>query len=139
MHEGRIYDRLKSVQGKLIPVYLGNIDLDQPWLDLGIRITHMLLISWGGERIDKVKGGRTFDIEIKHFESQIARLGVQHEDIRLPNMLWSRETNAVIFIDFERATETRGKALQEIAVNRKRKRNRSVETAKSNIRIKSGR
>jgi len=43
MHKGRMYDRLKSIQGKLIPIYLGNIDLDRPWLDLGVRIIHMLL------------------------------------------------------------------------------------------------
>jgi len=64
IHEGRIYDRLKSIQGKLIPVYLGNIDLDRPWLDLGVRIIHILLMSWGGERVDKVKGGRAFETEI---------------------------------------------------------------------------
>ena len=45
MHEGRMYDRLQSIQGKLILVYLGNIDLDQPWRDLGVRIIHMLLMS----------------------------------------------------------------------------------------------
>ena len=42
MHEGRMYERLKSIQGTLIPVYLGNIDLDRPWLDFRVRIIHML-------------------------------------------------------------------------------------------------
>ncbi len=47
-HEGRMYGRLKTMQGKMIPVYLRNIDLNRPWLDLGVRIIHMLLMSWGG-------------------------------------------------------------------------------------------
>ncbi|MCJ1472398.1 hypothetical protein MMC13_001046 [Lambiella insularis] len=114
MHEGRMYDRLKSIQGKLIPVYLGNIDLDRPRLDFRVRIIHMLLMSWGGERIDKVKGERTFDMKIKQFERQIARMGVQHEDIRPQNVLWSQETEGVMFIDLERATDISRTPLQEL-------------------------
>lgn len=30
-HEGQIYGRLQSLEGRLIPVYLGNIDLQRPW------------------------------------------------------------------------------------------------------------
>ena len=137
VHEGRMYDRLKSIQGRLIPVYLGNIDLDRPWLDLGVRIIHMLLMSWGGERVDKVKGAKDFDTDIKRFESQIARLGVQHEDIRPPNMLWNQEADGVMFIDLERATEIRRIALQELPGNRKRRR--SFGAAKNEVWIKGGR
>ena len=93
-------------------------------------------MSWGGERVDKVKGETTFDVEIKHFERQIARMGVQHEDIRPPNMLWSQENGGVMFIDLERATEIRRIALQEIPANRKRKR--SAEAAKPAATIESG-
>lgn len=55
MHEGRMYDRLKSIQGKLIPVYLGNIDLDRPWLDLGVE--SFICFCLGEERgLTKSKG-----------------------------------------------------------------------------------
>ena len=128
MHEGRIYDRLQSIQGKLIPVYLGNIDLERPWFDLGVRIIHMLLMSWGGERIDKVKEARAFETDIMQFERRIAGMGVRHEDIRPPNMLWSQENDGVMFIDLERATEIRRIALQELPANRKRKQ--SFEAAR---------
>jgi len=121
-HEGRMYDRLQSIQGKMIPVYLGNINLDRPWRDLGVRIIHMLLMSWGGERVDKVKGARSFKMDIKQFEGEIAQLGVQHEDLILDNMLWNEEADGMMFIDLERATEIRRTALQELPVNRKRKR-----------------
>ena len=121
-HEGRMYDLLISVQGKKIPVYLGNIDLIRPWYDLHYTLIHMLLMSWGGETFDQINVMRKYNTEITQFESQIARLGVQHEDIRPPNMLWNQETGGVMFIDFERSTEVGSRALQEISPNRKRKR-----------------
>ena len=121
-HEGRMYDRLESVQGKMIPVYLGNIDLNRPWRDFGVRITHMLLMSWGGERVDQVEGVRNLEMEVKRFEGKLARSGVRHEDLRPPNMLWNKEVDKVMFIDFERATEMHMKALQELSANGKRKR-----------------
>ncbi|KAH8585875.1 hypothetical protein B0O99DRAFT_646021, partial [Bisporella sp. PMI_857] len=50
-HEGLVYRHLDQVQGELIPVYLGNISLVRPYfLDIGVRIVHMLLMSWAGEQ-----------------------------------------------------------------------------------------
>lgn len=121
-HEGRMYGLLRSVQGKKIPVYLGNIDLIKPWRDLHVKLVHMLLMSWGGEMVHRVRPNGKFYKEIQQFESRIARLGVQHEDIRLPNMLWNQEIGGVMFIDFERSTEVQSSALQEISPNKKRKR-----------------
>jgi len=68
LHEGQIYKQLKSVQGKIIPVYLGNIDLARPWRDLHVRLIHMLLMSWGGERADKLEGVRLPDMKVVQFE-----------------------------------------------------------------------
>ena len=121
-HEGRMYGLLRSIQGKKIPVYLGNIDLIKPWRDLHLKLIHMLLMSWGGETVNRVHPKRRFDTEIKQFETRLARLGVQHEDIRGPNMLWNEETGGVMFIDFERSIEIPSSALQEVSPNKKRKR-----------------
>ena len=45
-HKGLVYQHLDEVQGELIPVYLGNISLVRPYfLDFGVRIVHMLLMS----------------------------------------------------------------------------------------------
>lgn len=74
-----------------------------------------MLLSWGGERIDKIKGVRNFEKAIMRFEGQIARMGVQHEDIRPPNMLWN---------------------LHELPANRKRKQ--SFGASKNEIRIRCG-
>ena len=44
----------------VVPVYLGSIDLAEwYYLNLGVRILHMLLMSWGGkdfEEEEDVKG-----------------------------------------------------------------------------------
>ena len=121
-HEGRIYGRLRRIQGKRIPVYLGNIDLERPWYDLHVRLVHMLLMSWGGERANEVKDISTLQIEIYKFEDEIKRLGVRHNDIISDNILWNDEVHGMMFIDFEGSTESRGRALQEVSNNRKRKR-----------------
>ena len=120
-HEGRIYDRLQSLQGKSIPVYLGNIDLDRPWRDLHVRLIHMLLMSWGGERAYKFKGVGDLEAPVKQFEDEIERLGVQHNDLIPANILWNDQIQKVMFIDFEAATIVRKGVLQELSTNRKRK------------------
>ncbi|KAI4138485.1 MAG: hypothetical protein L6R39_006764 [Caloplaca ligustica] len=121
-HEGAMYGRLRSFQGKDIPVYLGNIDLERIWYDYGIRIVHMLLMSWGGDAI------RTTDermrTQISAFEVKLSRLGIQHGDLRAVNMLWNKELQRLIFIDFERSTVQRRtkqrsrKVLGEISPNK---------------------
>ena len=121
-HEGKIYDRLKSIQGRRVPVYLGNIDLEIPWHDLHVRLIHMLLISWGGERADRFKGKEILETEICQFEDEIKQLGVQHNDIIPDNMLWNDNIQSVMFIDFEKSTEVSTRVLQELSSNRKRQR-----------------
>ena len=121
-HEGKIYDRLKSIQGRRVPVYLGNIDLEIPWHDLHVRLIHMLLMSWGGERADKCKGEEILQTEICQFEDEIERLGVRHDDIIPDNILWNNDIQNVMFIDFEKSTEIHTRVLRELSINRKRQR-----------------
>ncbi|KAL8919997.1 MAG: hypothetical protein Q9208_006501 [Pyrenodesmia sp. 3 TL-2023] len=121
-HEYRMYQRMRQLQGVLIPVCLGNIDLSVPWHDLHIKIIHMLLLSYGGETIS-----RACEVEhhqqVRRFELALADRGVKHEDTRRLNMLWNKELGKLMFIDFERSTVEIGtRALQDITPNRKRKR-----------------
>ena len=45
-HEAEVYQRLMIIQGVHIPVFLGSIDLDEPYYyDAGIRIMHLILLS----------------------------------------------------------------------------------------------
>ena len=121
-YEGKIYDRLKSLQGTRVPVYLGNIDLKRLWHNLHVRLIHMLLISWGGKRADKFKGKETLQTEICQFEDEIERLGVRHNDIIPDHVLWNDHIKDIIFIDFEKSTEVCTRVLQELSGNRKRQR-----------------
>lgn len=104
-HEGKMYDRLRSLQGRSIPVYLGNIDLTTPWYALGgVRVIHMLLLAYGGTRVDRSPDVGDLHAQVKTFEDEIGRFGVQHEDLACRNMLWNPELGRVLFIDFERST-----------------------------------
>lgn len=117
LHEGRVYDQLKDVQGTTIPVYLGSIDLSRGfYLYLDVDIIHMLLLSYGGEMVNS----STNREEMERTETEIRRLGVDQGDVRWANMLWNEEKKRVMLIDFERATylvdETRP-ALGELPLN----------------------
>lgn len=87
-HEGRMYDRLRSIQGTTIPVYLGNINSTTAWHDLEVHIVHMLLMSWGGESIMDAVQVRHMEMDVKRFEDQTSQLGFQHEELTRDN-IWS--------------------------------------------------
>ncbi|KAK9322667.1 hypothetical protein V1517DRAFT_235789, partial [Lipomyces orientalis] len=49
--ETDVYRVLQKAQGSAVPVFLGTIDLKLTYfLQRGICIKHMLLLSWGGEQ-----------------------------------------------------------------------------------------
>ena len=129
-HEAEVYRRLTKVQGVHVPIYLGSIDLNEPYYyDAGIRIVHLMLLSWAGECLD---GSRTItDTDGQRWTSDLVRAvnaihgaGVLHQDIRMPNLLWNEETKRVMVIDFERAEIVKAvrRALSPMSPNRKRKR-----------------
>jgi hypothetical protein len=124
-HEGRIYRHLIGFQGELIPIYLGNISLVNPYfLDFGVRIVHMLLMSWAGERAENLMSGlgRDFVEETRRAVRKLLDYGVEHGDVRSPNVLWNAESKQVMLVDFERSTILKpASTLQEISPNSKRK------------------
>ncbi|KAL8910202.1 MAG: hypothetical protein Q9171_004500 [Xanthocarpia ochracea] len=111
LHEAKVYQRLKRLQGRAVPVYLGNINLVQKYyLTLGVRIRHMMLLSWGGELSgynDEEKPtdsvGRMIRREAFRTLREIEDEGVDQRDFRPPNLLWNAEVQRVMVIDFERA------------------------------------
>jgi hypothetical protein len=47
-HEAKVYDRLRSIQGKQVPVHLGNFDLVRPYhYDDIVDLVHMMLLGYG--------------------------------------------------------------------------------------------
>ncbi|KAL8918735.1 MAG: hypothetical protein Q9208_007175 [Pyrenodesmia sp. 3 TL-2023] len=104
-HEARVYNCLKERQGQSIPVYLGNIDLLRPWIECNFDIVHMLLMSYAGERINEniaraegEIGGRK---EAEDFDRKCLQLGLLHTDTYMRNMLWSDESQQIMFVDFD--------------------------------------
>lgn len=105
-HEQRMYDRLSSMQGEFIPVHVGNIDLAHPWYDCGgVRVIHMLLLAYGGIRIDDDRVGEIGNLmaHVTAFQAKLARCGVQHGDLADRNILWDTQLQRIMFIDFERS------------------------------------
>ncbi|KAL8972887.1 MAG: hypothetical protein Q9197_002583 [Variospora fuerteventurae] len=122
-HECRMYHRLQYLQGRLIPVCLGSIDLDIPWYDLNVEIIHILLMSYGGEAIEQARELQEKE-QIQQFERTLAARGIKHQDIRRHNILDCKELGKLMFIDFERSTldlDLVRRALQDVTPNRKRK------------------
>ncbi|KAL8917477.1 MAG: hypothetical protein Q9208_007922 [Pyrenodesmia sp. 3 TL-2023] len=121
-HEARVYDRLRKLQGHDIPVYLGSIGLSKPILDFGgVEIIHMLLLAYGGKRVDDdgVEEPSDLRLQVKSFKNKLERFGLEHGDLEERNILWNPEMERVMFIDFERSKSILpSRALQEITPSR---------------------
>ena len=93
-HEGLVYQHLDEVQGDLYQS-TWNISLIYPYfLDVGVRIVHMLLISWVSEQARKdlmLTMGRDLAAETSGAVTKMLDYGVEHRDVRPPNMLWNSE------------------------------------------------
>ncbi|KAK3933956.1 hypothetical protein QBC46DRAFT_400895 [Diplogelasinospora grovesii] len=137
LHEADVYRRLKALQGKAVPVFLGNIDLVTPYnltarhayYFAGAKIAHMLLMSWVGEETRK---SSVLDLdmaaEVAQLSQAVRREGVVHNDERAANALWSEERRRVMLIDFDRAVLlplVKHKQLQELSSKRRRRENDS--------------
>ncbi|KAG9245114.1 hypothetical protein BJ878DRAFT_419862, partial [Calycina marina] len=82
-----------------VPVYLRNISLANAYfLDFGVRIVHMLLTSWAGEWTQKDLISR-----IGSCGCSFGDRGVEHCNVRPPNVLWNTENSKVILVGFERS------------------------------------
>ena len=106
--EGRIYQtNLGSLQGYYVPVYLGNIELAQPYyLDTNVRIVHMMLLSWVGKEDLRTPGSQEVVLnlqrQIKATRKLVLKKGVHH-GMSTRNMVWNVERQVVMFLDFEKA------------------------------------
>jgi hypothetical protein len=124
-HEVLVYKHLSDVQGKLVPVYLGNFSLVSTYfLDVGVRIVYMLLMSWAGEQANSelmLAMGRDLEVDTSRAVTKMLDCGVEHRDVRPPNVLWNPETRNVVLVDFERSEILKRKlVLQELSPNQKR-------------------
>ncbi|KAM0564778.1 hypothetical protein ACHAP9_009042 [Verticillium nonalfalfae] len=110
-HEAAVYERLRSIQGANVPVFLGAIDLRPMkkiyYYDHRVYVVHLTFLSWGGHRIDasgSFEGKRNLleKMAVRSLQA-VHEHGVVHNDVRVANMLVNLEVNGVMMIDFERA------------------------------------
>ena len=105
-HESLVYSRLERLQGEVVPVYLGVVDLSRGHggylLPAAARIVHMMLMSWGGE-VATQAGVPNMTTEKRRSSQAVFNEGVLHNDLRPPNLLWNEERRRVMVIDFDRA------------------------------------
>ncbi|KJZ70625.1 hypothetical protein HIM_09980 [Hirsutella minnesotensis 3608] len=138
-HENEMYDRLRPIQGKYVPVCLGSIDLVRPYYyDSGVYV-HFLFLSWAGQPLlhctdEAVKAG--IDDAVSKIFKAMHKLRVLHRDAEPRNMLYSPDSGKLMVVDFERA-EFRGRQPLRLIVptvqNRKRKRGRLEKQKKDDF------
>jgi hypothetical protein len=107
-HENNVYDRLRAIQGKYIPVCLGSVDLLRPYYyDSGV-FKHFLFLGWAGRPLfdshSQISSAQLVQQVTTIFKA-IHRLHILHRDAEPRNILCQDGT--VMVIDFERA-EFRG-------------------------------
>lgn len=100
--EADIYRILSRVQGFVVPVFLGAIDLAKIYFLHGAgEIRHMLLMAWAGRPISKLEAtSPEFSCSISRSIKEIRSLGISHQDLRLENFLWNDELHRALIIDF---------------------------------------
>ncbi|KAM0805753.1 hypothetical protein BDR22DRAFT_925720 [Usnea florida] len=104
--ENQFYDRLRFVQGSIVPVCLGNFDCVYPYYyHFATEIVHFLLLSWAGEALSSSSQAcwDSHADEIVRMNDQLWSLGVAHGAIRPENVLWNESLGQLMFIDFERS------------------------------------
>ncbi|KAI9844713.1 MAG: hypothetical protein M1838_002071 [Thelocarpon superellum] len=106
-HEAVVYDHLRALQGVSLPVCLGSIDFSHPYYyDKGVRIMHILLLSWAGRRIDdpvSIMDNPRMKSKIAQAFKGLRDAGIQHNDESSRNILWDDRVRRIMVIDFERA------------------------------------
>ncbi|KAF4123185.1 hypothetical protein GMORB2_6735 [Geosmithia morbida] len=111
-HEMRVYDKLDTQQGLLIPVCLGTIKLFLPYPMVNCTlITHMLLMSYAGEPLYREssrqaleRAGIDVDEEERRTIQELQAVGLTDgDDISNGNVMWCAETKRVMKIDFDQA------------------------------------
>ena len=114
VRESRVYEDLKDLQGQLIPVHLGLIELAIPYPIVNfVSVTHMMLLSYAGlsfysERLERRAARLGLDVdwdkegERTAQELQAAGLVDEDED-NVTNMMWCEDTQRAMRIDFDHA------------------------------------
>lgn len=106
--EAVVYRAVEHLQGTVVPVFLGIIDLKRPIPLRNLRqVAHMMLMSYAGpdlcmERL--LPKNVKWDREVQRTVDELEAAGVYNEDTRDPNLAWNAEVQRVMHFDFDQAT-----------------------------------
>lgn len=100
--EANMYKQMDTIQGKAIPVYIGNVDLKSPLhLTTRLAIVHFMLLSWAGEETKQCEiESKSLRLETARTIDDILALGVQLGARSCQNILWNFELDRAILTDF---------------------------------------
>ncbi|EED22524.1 conserved hypothetical protein [Talaromyces stipitatus ATCC 10500] len=135
--EENVYQVLRSVQGSAVPVFLGTIDIEWIYFHEGFRITHFLILSWGGDQFNPLCCEEERWNEYQRTKEDIRRLGVRHGDLHESNILWNTELGRVQFIDFHKAELSWTKKRKRDATNSSRPRRKFLHLRERNLELPS--
>ena len=105
-HERNVYHQLRPSQGNHVPVCLGLIKLRQIYYYHGVRLSCLLLMSWGGRPLAAPINRQYKSLFPKLAQEALAgvhQLKVLHCDAEPRNMLFDANRGKVMVIDFERS------------------------------------
>ncbi|CAK7270166.1 hypothetical protein SEPCBS119000_003948 [Sporothrix epigloea] len=126
-HEKKIYERLRSIQGKHVPVCLGLTELSTPYHHDGRVWDNLLLLSWAGRPLYQCVGNlsRTqFMADVTEAFKKLHELSVLHGDAEARNITYNGE--APMIVDFEKANRSKRQP-HGVPKPRKRKRGTAQE------------
>jgi serine/threonine protein kinase len=121
-HESIVYQHLQPIQGKYIPVHLGETTVPGPLYYAGaVGIVRMMFLSFAGYQIQSPISKAVIEQAIQGLQA-IHELGILQKDPATRNILVYPGESRVAWIDFERAGFLPSrKVLGVLSPNRKRK------------------
>ncbi|KAH0430366.1 serine threonine protein kinase [Colletotrichum camelliae] len=139
-HENEVYNRLRPIQGKHVPVCLGRVDLVLPlYYDSGVY-KHVLFLSWAGTPLfDSTKQATKADVgAVAEAYKKLHKLGILHCDAELRNLLRDTASGNIMVVDFERAEVTCRPPLGSLSSNIQNKKRKQGVLAKPGVCKKRG-
>lgn len=121
---------MDTLQGRAIPVYLGNVDLTSPFHRTArATIVHLMLLSWAGEEAWQCKiESKRLQLESIRTYNEVAVLGVQQGDMSPLNVLWNFELDRAVLIDFEYARINKADEVINAAIARQERANKRIKS-----------
>ena len=118
-----VYNHLGEIQGNVVPVCLGAIQLQRRYFyHPDVPIFYWLLPSFAGKPLEwqEFEARRP---DVNALGRELLRRGISHQDLSPNNVLWDEAAKKLMVIDFERSITTvvRREALEHLSGNRKRK------------------